>query len=198
MSIKQNIYNSYKMNYKLYRKAGLITNVPPHFLAALHYRESSFRSTSPGPGGPMQFDPPLSDTSMKHLLKTYTNLEKSTIEKFIQKGQDNLFVALVLSGCFVQQKLKYQNLPPLTKTDTSEKNQSILMKGFELYNGTAYGSPWNSPYVVNLLSPEKKAMRIVGTYIDPNGKRKKVDVVDKRPGAYTVFRWLEAAFVHHF
>lgn len=181
----------YKSLSKLYEKASEITNVPAYFLAALHYRENAFRVKSPGPGGPFQFDPPLSQKRIRQLLTDYTMLQTKTIEAFINKGQNNIFVAMVLAGCFVQAKLKYDNKPFLKKKMNSSDNKHLIMRAFELYNGTAYGSYWRSPYVVNMLDKKHNYMRIRGTYIDRYGVRRRVNTVDKRPGAYTVFNLLE-------
>lgn len=191
MNNKNYFISSYKRLKKMYLKASEITNIPPQFLAALHYRESAFRTKYPGPGGPFQFDPPLSQKRIRQLLTDYTSLNSSVITKFTNKGQNNLFVAMVLAGCFIQAKLKYDNKTFLTKTMKSLSNQDLIMRAFELYNGTAYGSCWRSPYVVNMLDQNHMNMRIRGTYIDRYGVRRRVNTVDKRPGAYTVFRLLE-------
>lgn len=197
--INSNYFTSnYKNLYKCYRYAAIETNVPPHFLAALHYREHSFGTSSPGPGGPMQFDPPLSDKRIRQLLNDYTSLPDDLVDKFVLKGQNNLFVALVLAGCFVQAKLRYDNKPFLKKEMRSSTDQDLIMRAFELYNGTAYGSAWKSPYVVNMLDNEHQNMRIIGTYIDKNGIRRSVNVIDQRPGAYTVFKFLDSAFIHNW
>jgi hypothetical protein len=187
---------NYKKNYKLYKKAAEITEVPPHFLAALHYRESAFKMSSPGPGGPLQFDPPLTQKRIQQLLKDYTALNTKSIIVFTHKGQDNLFVALVLAGCFIQAKLKYDGKNFLKKEMKPATHQGLLMRAFELYNGTAYGSCWKSPYVVNMLDKNHRDMRIRGTVIDRYGIRRKVDIIDRRPGAYTVFNFLDSAFQH--
>ncbi|MEW5821024.1 MAG: hypothetical protein AB1782_12605 [Cyanobacteriota bacterium] len=183
--------DNYKKLYKLYKKAGEITNVPPHFLAALHYRENAFNCKSPGPGGPLQFDPPLGKNRVRQLITDYTSLNEAQIDKLSQKGQNNIFVALVLAGCFVQAKLKHDFKSYLTCGMKTTENQKLLMRAFELYNGTAYGSAWNSPYVVNMLDINHSNMRIRGTYIDKKGIRRRVNILDKRPGAYTVFKYLE-------
>jgi hypothetical protein len=191
-------YSRYKKLYKLYRRAAEITNVPPHFLAALHYRENAFRIKTPGPGGPMQFDPPLSKKRIQQLLTDYTDLTKDLVEKFTEHGQDNIFVAVILSGCFVQAKLKYDGKKYLTKDMNARKHQEILMRAFELYNGTAYGSCWRSPYVANMLDKNHMNMRIRGTYLDKKGFRRSVNTIDRRPGAYTVFKYLDNAFNHQW
>lgn len=188
--------SNYKKYYKSYRMAAETTNVPPHFLAALHFREHSFKITSPGPGGPMQFDPPLSKNRIRQLLSDYTSLPQDVVDKLVEKGQNNFYIALVLAGCFVQAKLKYDNKPFLRKQMRATSNQTLIMRAFELYNGTAYGSAWNSPYVVNMLDDYHQNMRIRGTYLDKNGVRRRVNVIDKRPGAFTVFRFLDRNFTH--
>lgn len=183
--------SKYNKFLKLYNKASEITNVPSKFLAALHYREHVFGINSPGPGGPLQFDPPLSAKRINQLLSDYTSINTVLIDKLTKKGQNNLFVALVLAGCFIQAKLKYDNKPYLKKMMCSSDSKNLLMRAFELYNGTAYGSPLKSPYVVNMLDNAHMNMRIIGTYLDRSGIRRKVNTVDKRPGAYTVFKILE-------
>lgn len=189
---------NYKKLYKIYKRAAEITNVPPHFLAALHYREHAFGKNSPGPGGPMQFDPPLSKKSIQQLLSDYTILDKITINKLVQKGQDNLFVALMLAGCFVQRKLTNDNKTLLKKEMKYNTSKDLIMRAFELYNGTAYGSPWKSPYVVNMLDSKHQNMRIRGTYINKYGIRQNVNIIDKRPGTYTVFKILCKSFKHNW
>lgn len=189
---------NYRRLYKLYKKAAEITNVPPHFLAALHYREHAFGINSPGPGGPMQFDPPLVQARLQQLLKDYTTLPHKLINSFILKGQNNIFVALVLAGCFVQAKLKYDGKKYLKKEMNATNNTDLIMRAFELYNGTAYGSAWNSPYVVNMLDQQHTNMRIKGTYIDRRGIRRRVNAIDKRPGAYTVFKYLDSNYKHEW
>lgn len=190
--------SNYKRLYKVYKKAAEYANVPPHFLAALHYREHAFSCSTPGPGGPMQFDPPLSQKRITQLLSDYTALPNNMVKQLAAKGQDNFFVALVLAGCFVQAKLKYDHKPFLNKEMQSDTHQELLMRAFELYNGTAYGSPWKSPYVSNMLDDKHQNMRIRGTYIDRHGIRRRVNVIDKRPGAYTVFKYLDKSFTHHW
>lgn len=193
---KKYFASNYKRLYKVYKKAAEYTNVPPHFLAALHYREHAFRCSTPGPGGPMQFDPPLSQKRITQLLSDYTVLSGKLIKQFAAKGQNNFFVALVLAGCFVQAKLKYDHKPFLRKEMKSHTHQDLLMRAFELYNGTAYGSPWRSPYVSNMLDNNHQNMKIRGTYIDRRGIRRKVNFIDRRPGAYTVFNFLDKTFTH--
>lgn len=185
------IFKNYKKLQKLYKMASEFTNVPDKILAAIHYRECSFSRKSPGPGGPFQFDPPLSSKRIYQLLVDYTNLPKNVINKFVKKGQNNLFVAIVLAGCFIQAKLKFDHKPLLAKEFNSKSNQEVIMRAFELYNGTAYGSAWNSPYVCNMLDAKHQNMVIKGTYIDPRGVRRRVCTTDKRPGAYTIFKLLE-------
>src|SRR3989339_2152469 len=107
--------SNYKKLYTMYTKAAEYTNVPPHFIAALHYREHAFGCSTPGPGGPMQFDPPLSQKRVIQLLSDYTNLSSPLVKKFATKGQDNFFVALLLAGCFIQAKLKYDGKQFLSK-----------------------------------------------------------------------------------
>ncbi|MGD9580687.1 MAG: hypothetical protein AB7V50_04900 [Vampirovibrionia bacterium] len=195
---KKYFASNYKQLYKLYKKAAEYTNVPPHFLAALHYREHAFKCSTPGPGGPMQFDPPLSVKRITQLLADYTQIPVSLQRQLASKGQDNFFVALLLAGCFVQAKLKYDHKSFLKKEMSSKAHQDLLMRAFELYNGTAYGSPWKSPYVSNMLDDNHQNMRIRGTYIDRRGIRRKVDIIDSRPGAYTVFKYLDESFTHNW
>jgi len=41
-------------------------------------------------------------------------------------------------------------------------------------------------------------MRIRGTYLDKKGFRRSVNTIDRRPGAYTVFKYLDNAFNHQW
>lgn len=184
-SIKDYIIKNYKINYEYYQQASAITNINPYVFAAIHYREHSMGLNYSGPGGPLQFDPPLSDKQVKNLLLTYTTIQEP--DKYTAKAQNDNLMAIVLCGCFLQNKLHFAHLPLLNL----KADNILTAKAFELYNGTAYGSPDKSPYVSNMLDEKHMNMIIRGTYLDKFGKRQKVQVVDRRPGAMTVYLLLK-------
>lgn len=167
------------------------TGVPWQAIAAVWYRES-FSIVSPKtPGGPFQFDPMPSALVLEGLLKTFTPTTpegiQGCINKFLYKtGFENFAASALIAACWLRHNSKY----PLDKDHSDE----ALKDAFYGYNGRAWGPhPESSPYVYNNFDLQHMNMTIRGSIPDPNNKfghRKWVDITDKRPGAFTVYRQL--------
>jgi len=159
-------------NRPVYERAGRIVGVPWRLLAAIHYREHECRPTSPGPGGPFQMDPPLTDNALRSILGRY-KLPFRRVEADFQ-------TAAVVAGHHLQTKVGFR-----LQEDTSAP--ALLKDALWGYNGRAYGSADNSPYVAN--DPPRRQLRIRGSVIR-GGRRVRVDVLDSRPGAWIVYQEL--------
>jgi hypothetical protein len=176
---KNQLYYIYQFKH-VFNKASGLTNVPWQLLAGIWTRESFSVASPKTPGGPMQFDPPLSFSQITSLLHKYTNLTTIDIEKYARKGANDFPIAVICAACFLLEKM---NGKPI-RTDAD------IMTAAWRYNGAVGHNPTNSPYVYNGFDAEHNGMRLIGTIPDGHGGRKKVDIVDHRPGAFTVYTQL--------
>lgn len=156
-----------------------LTGVPWQLLAGIWTRESFSVAPQRTPGGPMQFDPPLSQSEILHLLQKYTKLSLSDSQVASKKGVNDFFTAVLCAACFLLEKMGR-----LIKTDAD-----IMLAAWR-YNGTIGKDPTYSPYVYNGFDDAHKGMRLKGTIPDGQGGRKSIDIIDHRPGAFTVYTQL--------
>lgn len=156
-----------------------LTGVPWQLLAGIWTRESFSVAPPKTPGGPMQFDPPLSQSEMLHLLQKYTKLSLDESKVYMKKGINDFETAILCAACFLLEKMG-------RPIETDAEVQLAAWK----YNGTVGGNPTASPYVYNGFDKDHNGMRLVGTIPDGHGGRKKIDIVDHRPGAFTVYMQL--------
>lgn len=157
--------------------------VPWQAVAAIWTRESFSVAPPKTPGGPFQFDPPLNQHQIRGLLKTFSQLSADKIEEFTKKGTNDFETAAYCCACWLRLKCK-----PVLTPKSPDADIKDAMYG---YNGRAYGSVDNSPYVMNGYDKAHKEMRLIGTIPDGKGGRKKINIVDKRPGAFTVYKQLK-------
>lgn len=176
-----------KKNKSVYVNAEHLTGVPWQAVAAVHFREHSLGTSNPERvGGPFQFDPPLTEIQMRSLLKRFTNIgKKETIEEYVRKGINTFETAAVFAACW----LRHKSVPVITPTASDES----IKDAFWGYNGKAYGSADKSPYVMNMYDSAHMNMVLRGTVPDKKNpsKRVKVETVDKRPGAFTIYKELK-------
>jgi hypothetical protein len=158
-----------------------LTGVPWQLLAGIWTRESFSVVPPHTPGGPMQFDPPLSQSEILHLLQKYTKLSLSDSQAISKKGVNDFPTAVLCTACFLLEKMG----KPI-KTDAD-----VQIAAWR-YNGTAGHDPTCSPYVYNGFDKDHNGMHLVGTIPDGHGGRKKIDIIDHRPGAFTVYMQLIA------
>lgn len=168
------------------QRAAALTGVPWQAIAAIWYRESFSVASPETPGGPFQFDPPLSQVRMRKLLTTYCpSLTPAERELLIYQGLDKFASAAVFAACWLREMSQY-NL----KDNHSDQ---AMLDAFYGYNGRAFGpNPYNSNYVVNELDLAHDDMLIRGSIPDKNnpGKRIWIKKTDLRPGAFTVYKQL--------
>lgn len=165
-----------------------ITSVPWEALAGVWYRESFSIAPPKTPGGPFQFDPPLTHYQIYNLLAKFTPLPTDKLENHAQSGVNDFRTALLCCGCWLRAKCK-----PVLSPQSPDEDIKDAMYG---YNGRAYGSAEKSPYVMNGFSarhmgPDGKGMQFSGTIPDGHGGRKRVKGTDLRPGAFTVYSALK-------
>ena len=177
---------SFKHNFM---EAEGITNVPWEALVGIWYRESFSVAPPKTPGGPFQFDPPLTHAQIFNLLAKFTTLQQDQLENHAQSGVNDFRTALLCCACWLRAKCK-----PIITPQSSDVDIKDAMYG---YNGRAYGSVENSPYVMNGYSrkhigPDGAGMRFSGTIPDGHGGRKKVSGSDRRPGAFTIYALLKS------
>lgn len=177
MYLSHDLIQRIKANYPFYKEAALRVNLPWQMIAAVHYREHNCIPTSPGPGGPFQNDPPLSDESVKKLCLYY--------KLPFKRPEKDFFTACIIAAHWLQSKANFQ----LSRNET---NLMQIADSFWGYNGRAYGSFMYSPYVMNYHKGQ--ILRVKGTYLDKNGVRHVVDTPDARPGAMLIFMELVALF----
>jgi hypothetical protein len=159
------------------------TGVPWQAVAAVWYRES-FSITPPKThGGPFQFDPVLTPCAIRKLLKRFTSLPESWIEQYAQKGVNDFETGALCAACW----LRLKTGPVITPAVSDE----VIKDAFYGYNGRAYGSADKSPYVMNGFDEKHRDMVLKGTIPDGKGGRRKVSIIDKRPGAFTVYKQLK-------
>lgn len=167
----------------VFEKVEKLTGVPWQVVAAVWYRES-FSVTSPKtPGGPFQFDPVLQPVTIRNLLKFFTRLSSSEIEQYARKGINDFETGALCAACWLRLKTG-----PVITPDVSDEVFKDALYG---YNGRAYGGADKSPYVMNGFDEAHRDMVLRGTIPDGRGGRKWVEIVDKRPGAFTVYKQLK-------
>ncbi len=166
----------------LYLEAEQKIGVPWALLAALHYRESNFGARTQRVGGPFQFDPPLPPATVRAYGARYGISDLTDPETDVRTG-------VLCAAAFLQGKVAERQRPALTPQSGEEACADAAWS----YNGRAYGSWQNSPYVNN--DPQNgRQMRIRGTVPDLKDPRKRVriDQPDTRPGVLAVMRELRA------
>lgn len=105
----------------------------------------------------------------------------------LNKGEEDFTVGAFHAARFIQGKSH-------NRLSVDTKDEHIIKDAFWGYNGRAYGSHDNSPYVMNKFDSEHQDMRIRGSLINAQGERVRIDVADKRMGAYTFYSELQKAF----
>jgi hypothetical protein len=160
-----------------------LTGVPWEAVAAVWYRES-FSVTPPAtPGGPFQFDPVPPDRTLRRLLKRFTSLGDGEIERYVARGVNDFEAAALFAACWLRLKVG-----PVLNAQASD---ALIQEAFYGYNGRAYGSAQKSPYVMNGYSQAHTGMVLKGTIPDGRGGRRTIRTVDRRPGAFTVYKQLK-------
>jgi len=172
--------------YPILKKIQQLTNVPWQAMAAIWYRESFSVSPPKTPGGPWQFDPPPPDQTLYKYLYQFTKTTPEEKEAIIKKGINDFYAGGVLAACHLQKKVDGN----LTLTSPDD----LVKQAIYRYNGAAYGSADKSPYVMNNYDREHMDMRLRGTIPDGHGGRKWIDIVDQRPGAFTIYKQLKRIF----
>ncbi len=104
------------------------------------------------------------------------------------QGEEDFAVGAKMAARHLQEKSGYR-LSPDTKEDL------IIKDAFWGYNGRAYGSHNQSPYVMNQFDGAHQDMKIKGSVINNQGKRVHVDHPDTRMGAFTFYNELLEAFL---
>jgi hypothetical protein len=176
-----------------------VTGVPWQLLVSVLYRENNLSTDSPKTlGGPWQFDPTPAPKVIAPLLNKYVNLMGRSSTEILQ-AMDTLVPPLVYKGlwvneflpgaimaaCWLRHKSKFY-LP-------SDRSDAAIQDALYGYNGRAYGpSPLRSPYVMSKFNAQYTNMRIRGTLPDGKGGRIKIDKIDARPGAFTVYTYIKA------
>lgn len=164
----------------VYELAANYTNVRWQIIAGIHFRESGLAVHVKNP---FQFDPAPGPHYMSYLFGKYSNLPPEDVVVRVNKyGVDDFETAAILCGCFLHLKTSL----PLSK----EAPSTAFLDACYGYNGRGYGSAYDSPYCVNGLDDSHMNMHLVGTLPDGNGGRKRVNIIDHRPGAFTVFQQL--------
>lgn len=176
-----------KDNKAIFKRAQDLTGVPWQAVAALWFRESFSVAAPDRVGGQFQFDPPLTEVQMRVLLTKFipvTKLDNAGMEAMIKKGQTDFPTAAVLAACFLRNKAK--------KILSQDHSDEAIKDAFYGYNGRKYLSADKSPYVMSQYSEAYANMRLRGTVPDKKNPKVMVwvDFIDKRPGAFTVYRQL--------
>ena len=157
-------------------RAAEACSIPWQMLAAVWYREAGLREIV----NSFQFDPPPDRSVMFGLLQAHCDL--STLQKadVLNGGITQFYSSAVLAACWLCHKCKFDL--------AVDHVEAAIADAFYGYNGRAFGEdPLNSPYVANELDEHHSQMHFRGTI---NGKW--IEMVDKRPGALTVYRQLLA------
>lgn len=173
--------NSFK---HIFRNVQDKTGVPWQAVAAIWTRESFSVAPPRTPGGPFQFDPPLDIEVIGKLLHRFSTLTAEEIAKLAKKGINDFETAAFCCACWL--RLNTKNV--LTPKSSDEDIKDALYG----YNGRAYGSSDDSPYVMNGYDATHKDMHLHGSIPDGHGGRKWVNIEDHRPGAFTVYCQLKA------
>lgn len=167
----------------VFEKVEKLTRVPWQAIAAVWYRESFSVTPPKTPGGPFQFDPVLQPATIRNLLKFFTHLPAHEIEHYARKGVNDFETGALCAACWLRLKTK----PIITPTVSDD----VIKDALYGYNGRAYGSANNSPYVMNGFDEKHMDMMLRGTIPDGKGGRKRIEIIDKRPGAFTVYKQLK-------
>lgn len=164
------------------------TQVPWKAMAGIWYRENSCCVVSPTrEGGPFQFDPPPSDADLRRMLRKYSTLSPQEIEACVANGIQEFESGGMLAACFLQDKMERTHGRRLSTQSSDEDIKQALF----LYNGTGYGTADKSPYVMNGYDDAHIGMRIRGTLPTASGKRIRINRVDPRVGAMTIYKQLQ-------
>jgi hypothetical protein len=173
--------------YLTLRKIQDITGVPWQAMAGIWFRESFSVAPPKEAGGPWQFDPIPATNYQRWLLDRFTKLSEVEKDLIINKGVNDFFAGGVLAACFFRTK----TVPVVSIHSPDE----VIKDAIWGYNGKAYGSADNSPYVMNGWDESKWLMEIRGTI---NGKSiKRPDGTwpkDARPGAFVIYKQLLSLF----
>lgn len=175
-----------RQNRQVYENAESVSGVPWQALASVHYRECNFEtdySKIRTPGSFYQLDPIPSDPYLNKLLTSYTDLNAMSRLMLLKNGIKDFQSATIICAAYLRVKTPY-------KYSGQNTADHIIKDALYGYNGRAYGSADKSPYVMNMFDSAHENMRIVGSIPDGHGGRKHIDTVDKRPGAYTVYKFL--------
>jgi hypothetical protein len=156
-----------------------LTGVPWQLLAGIWTRESFSVASPRTPGGPMQFDPLLSQSEIVSLLARFAKLKMTDITWYAKKGVDDFDTAVLCTACFLLEKM---GRPIMS-------NDDIMVAAWK-YNGVVGKDPTQSPYVYNGYDAGHNGMHLVGTIPDGKGGRKNINIIDHRPGAFTVYTQL--------
>lgn len=168
----------------VFQKVEETTGVPWEAVAAVWYRESFTVQPPKTPGGPFQFDPTPSRATQLALLVRFTQLTGAQIYNIIEKGLDDFENAALMAACW----LRYKVTPMITPNVSDE----VIKEAFYGYNGRAYGAADRSPYVMNGFDAAHHRMQLRGTIPDGKGGRHPVNIIDTRPGAFTVYKQLKS------
>ena len=178
------------------------SGIPAFVLAAIHFREAEFATTSKIPGGPFQLDPGGSGQELTKRIWDYT----VKVCKMYKTNMADIETSFNIACLVAAHEFKTKIRNPLTNPDGTI-NEDALADTLLGYNGrsknycekvqTGNGSDvphWKfSPYVSS--DPHNGvALKLMGTLPDstsPTG-RKRIETIDKRPGALIVFRELVA------
>lgn len=166
------------------QQAEKLTGVPWQMIAAVWYRESFSVAPPKTPGGPFQFDPIPSINVLNGLMLDFCpTLDQVVRQYYINTFLTKFDVGAILAACWLRHNCKLD-----LKTDHTD----IAVKdAFYGYNGRAFGPhPESSPYVYNNFDKMHTNMHLRGSIPDGKGGREWIDIIDKRPGAFTVYRQL--------
>jgi len=172
--------------YPILKRIQGYTQVPWQVLAAIWYRESFSVTPPKTPGGPWQFDPVPPLSKLTYYLNKYTTLSPDQKKQYTVKGINDFEAGGVFAACHLQSKVGGR-----LSLDAPDELVKDALWG---YNGRAYGSADKSPYVMNGFDEAHYPMRLRGTIPDGRGGRKRVDIEDRRPGAFTIYKQLKQLF----
>lgn len=170
------------------QEAEQLTSVPWQAIAAVWFRESFSVASPTTLGGPFQFDPIPAQSIVQALIIEYTSGPMSQLLKdFLNHKQFALVFesAAILAACWLRHQCRF-NL-------AVDHSNEAIMDAFYGYNGRAWGPfPESSPYVYNNFDLQHTNMSIRGSIPDPKnpGRRLRINTIDRRPGAFTVYRQL--------
>ena len=175
-----------QLTYPTLKAIQNLTNVPWQALAGVWYRESFSIAPPPTPGGSWQFDPVPPSATLRSWLNKYTDLSVTDKEKRIKTGVNDFETGCLFAACLLQHKVKGQL--------TLNSSDALIKDALWGYNGRAYGSADNSPYVMNGYDKEHYPLRLIGTIPDGKGGRIKINNPDLRPGAFVIYKQLKELF----